>query len=172
MLEDKMKTKKTTELPEEVFFRYASDCIESRVKRGKIGEDVQRKLQQCLTQGICPNKDLLEAAFSDGLKLLKEYSEQHSLNYWSVAAIRDYFIKGHNVFIEQGKGAYVSYPPELKELCKVHVGKIIEKEKKENNTFYVIAYNGRNIKIIGNRVPDAKIGDKVSVHYRMAVEKL
>ena len=85
--------------------------------------------------------------------------------------MRDYFLKYHNEFIENGHGIYAIAPPTFKDICMVHIADVTGKKDR----FLSIEYEKKDgtIKkrnVFSEFVPDVKVGDKVTVHYGYAIE--
>ena len=163
-----------TQTPEEVFFRYAYPCTSDLLALDMITQEKFKEITDLFKQGETPDRGFLEEAYPNAVKRIKRIAQELGKPYWTEEVIRHYFINHHNKVIDGGEGPYGKpyYTPKLKELCKVHIGQIKEKRIKNGTTIYHVNYNNSQTTIIGNLVPDADIGDKVSIHFRFAIEKL
>ena len=83
--------------------------------------------------------------------------------------IKEYFFgEKHNDFIDKQDGMYAEVSPTIRGLCKVHKAEVTE--RREN--VLTVKYDGISRNIFATLVPDVKVGDKVSVHWAFAIEKL
>jgi len=160
------------ENPEEVFFKYAYPCSSTLLQLGTINEAQFDLLNHYFEKNKTPDRDLLEICFPVAIKRLKRFASNS--DYWNVDNIREYFFVHHNQVIDNKEGFYadVRCNDQVRELCKVQFCDIQRKETVAGNVVYhVEELGGEQFKVSGKYLPDAKIGDRVSVHWRFAIEK-
>ena len=163
MLEDKMGES------EEVFFKYAFPCTEDLFNIGAINREDYERMQNYKKKGETPKREELERVYKNAIRRMEEY---FGINFWNVEKIREYFLKQHNKFIDAGDGEYKNAPHTIKDLCKVKIGKVIKKRKVGGSLIYIVKVGKEEIGVIGNYLPNAEIGDKISFHWKIAVEKI
>ncbi len=87
--------------------------------------------------------------------------------------IREYFYSYHNHVIDKGEGVYAKAPPMLKELSRVDKARVIARK---GNVLIVEYIDKKGVNkrrnVLDSFVPDAKLGDVVTIHYGYAVEKV
>ena len=144
----------------EVFFlKYAFPCSFIIKERRQIDEKTFHLLRDAALNNKAPDKPLLE---------MKK-------DKWDLAVLREYFLKRHNRIIDNGMFAYKNAPESQKRLCKIHIAEIAE----DKGDCFIVQYRENNRKnkkstrvVLKELVPDAKIGDRVTIHYGYAVEKI
>jgi hypothetical protein len=100
---------------------------------------------------------------------LKQIAKERGRNYWDLEIIKEYFFgEKHNDFIDKQEGMYSEFGPTLRELCKVHKAEVIEKR----GNILTVKYNGIARNVFATLTPKVKVGDKVTVHWAFAIEKL
>jgi len=170
MLEDKVGE------AEEIFFRYAFPCTGDLLDIRAISEEDYRKMERYAKRGETPRRQELERIYKNAIRRMKIVAGELKKPLWDLNVVREYFLRRHNEFIDNGEGAYKDAPHSIRELCKVRIGKVVGKEvrKEENNRIiiYVVEYEGKKERIIGNYCPYAEIGDRISFHWKTAIEKI
>ena len=74
--------------------------------------------------------------------------------------------------IDRKEGLYKDAPPVVIKYCKIRCGQIIERTGKGEKTLYTVEFDGEREKVVGKYLPDANIGDKISTHWKFAIEPL
>ena len=157
---------------EEIFFKYAFPCTEDLLNVGAISEEDYRKMERYAKRGETPRRQELERIYKNAIRRMKIVAGELKKPLWDLNVVREYFLRRHNKFIDDGEGAYKDAPHSIRELCKVKIGKIVRKEKNNGNIFYVVEYEGKKERIIGNYCPYAEIRDRISFHWKTAIEKI
>ena len=85
---------------------------------------------------------------------------------WDLEVFKEYFLRKHNGMVEKGFEFSKEIPRTLKELCKVHRAEITNK----NGDVLTVRYGDRTRTVLNILVPNAKIGDVVTIHYGYACE--
>ena len=155
--------------PELYFLRYSFPCASTRLQLKKITQEMYDKVEDCAMNGKQLERKVLEETFPEAIERLRRLAKEMHKEYWSIEVIRQYFLKGgHNDVINRGEGVYATYPETMKEFCRVHIGKVIDKKEQ----VLKVEYNGKERIVFRTFVPDAKVGDRVTIHYGFAVEKV
>jgi hydrogenase maturation factor len=153
---------------ETYFLRYAYPCLFVIKQRGEIDDALMEKLRLAAVKDEPVDRFLLEKIFFRAFKRMKNVAKELRKDVWDIEVIKDYFIGRHNLMIDAGLETYEKAPESLKKLCKVSEGKIVAIKKGA----LVVDLGNERRPVNSDFVPDAKIGDKVTVHYGYAVEKL
>lgn len=151
---------------EKYFLRYAFPCAFVIRARNEIDDAAYSELEDAAVKGKLIEKDKLEKIFNRAFAELSRIAKERGKNKWDPSVIRHYFLNEHNKIIDRREGSYKNFPPTLCELSKVLVGEIIEK----NNDILSVKIKDKIRRVLNHFVPEAKEGDKVTVHYGYAVE--
>ncbi|MBW2991137.1 HypC/HybG/HupF family hydrogenase formation chaperone [Candidatus Woesearchaeota archaeon] len=155
--------------PEKYFLKYAYPCSFVLVDLGKITEEKRKELEQKLLKNEPVSRAELENIFKAAFKRLKEIAKQMKKDYWDLEVIKEYFFEEkHNDFIDKQDGMYAEVSPTIRELCKVHKAEVTEKR----DNVLTVKYEGIARNVFATLVPDAKVGDKVTVHWAFAIERV
>lgn len=160
--------------PEILFLKYSYPCCIVLAQRKEINIKTMKELEKAAIQDKEIEKEILEKIFFRAISRMKALAKD--TNYFTIENIRDYFINRHNELLDGkqkvaddgGLDIDKNAPKALKELCKVHKATIIKKEK----NYFIVKFNNRTRPVINSFVPDAKIGDTVTIHYGYACEKI
>ncbi|KYK25067.1 hypothetical protein AYK26_02630 [Euryarchaeota archaeon SM23-78] len=159
----------SSETPERYFLKYAYPCSFVLVDLGKITDEKRKELEKQLLNNEPIDRTELENIFKAAFKRLKEIAKEMKKDYWDLEVIKEYFFgEKHNDFIDKQEGMYSEFSPTIRELCKVHKAEVTE--KREN--ILTVKYAGIARNVFATLVPDAKVGDKVTVHWAFAIEKV
>jgi len=153
---------------EEYFFRYAYPCSDMLLKLGKLDKDSKEILDKEFECNVIPTKLQLEEFFPSALIRMKNIAKKMNLDYWDIAVIKKYFREEHNKYIDSNDGAYAKLPPSIKDICKVYIAEVID--VKDN--ILVVKYDHKERSVINKFIPDIKKGDRVTIHFGFAVEKV
>lgn len=153
--------------PEVFFIKYAYPCSFIIRQRKEITDDELEELKKAAINNIALPKEKLEKIFFRAFQKIEPLAKEMNKDKWDLDVLQNYFIKNHNEIIEKGMYAYAKAPDTLKELCKVHVAKVVEVK----DEFLVVEYANKKIRVVNKElVPNAKFGDNVTIHYGYAVE--
>lgn len=166
------KMVENNETPEEVFFRYAFPCTEDLFTTRLISKDDYKKMNEYSKKRKTPKRQELEKIYRNAIRRIKTLAQSSNKPIWDSEVIRNYFLKEHNKAIDEGEGDYKNAPHRLRELCKVKIGEVVEKYNRGKIVFYKVDYGDSKEQAIGTYYPDAKIGDRISTHWRFAVERI
>jgi len=152
--------------PEVYFLKYAYPCTYTLLEQGKISEEKQEFLKQCILDKEEISREELEFIFPNASKQIKKIASKLNLKTWSVDVIKQYFTEDHNMHLDYGT-ANVCKPGEtFKEFCKVRIVKVIKKQE----NILTIQYQDKTKKVLGELVPNVQIGNVVTIHQGFAVE--
>ena len=155
--------------PEVFFLKYAYPCSYILLQRKEISEEQLENLRQAAIKGLVIPKEKLEKIYFRAFEKITPIAKDLGKDKWDLEVLKEYFITRHNEVIDKGMYAYAKAPPVLKELCKVHKAKIID--KKDN--ILIVQYSQGKIRPVNNElVPEAEIGETVTIHYGYAIELL
>ena len=164
---DKKVSKKLS--PESYFLRYAYPCSFMLVDLGKITNKKRQELEKRLLLGQPVPRQELEKIFAAAFKRLRQIASEMKKDCWDLDVIKEYFFgERHNDFIDRLDGIYAELGPSLRELCKVHKAQVIDKR----GNVITVKYDGVARNVFSTLVPDAKPGDRVTVHWAFAIEKI
>lgn len=153
--------------PELYFLRYSLPCLEALYTQGRVTEKQKNSIEKKFFSSQEIKKEEIKNIFVEAIRRLKESAKKSNLEYWSIDAIRKYFLEAHNKYIEKGDGMYSKVGSEFKELCKVKIGIV-----KEVDPFVIVVCNHDELKALNVYDLSLKKGDLVSVHWKTVVEKL
>lgn len=151
---------------ENYFLRYAFPCAFIIKQRGEINKEEYDKLFDIAVNNKLVEREKLEKIFFRAFKYINELAKEKKRDKWDFEVIKEYFLKKHNELIKQGIGVYKNAPKTLKDLSKVNEAEIINKK----GNILEVKFNNKKRFVSNVFVPDAKIGDKVRIHYGFAVE--
>jgi hypothetical protein len=153
--------------PVTYFMKYAFPCTYVLKEQGKISQAVFNRIEKATLASKPVPKEILEKTYINAFRRLKEVAKTMKKDYWDYEVIKEYFQNHHNNYIMDGDGGYKDAPEILKDLCKIHKGKIVD----AHADFFVVSYDGGKTRVVANfLVPEAKKGDKVFIHHGFAVE--
>ncbi len=156
---------------ESYFFRYAFPCAHLTLERGAITQEEYDELERRFLEDDPPSREILEKTYSVAFGFLKKLGEKMGgKDKWDPQVIKKYWKEGaHNEVIDKGEGYFSDKPEALKELCRIHTAKVIG--KKDN--LLIVKYGDNKTRVVFDSiVPDAKVGDIVTIHYAYAIEKV
>ncbi|MBL7054603.1 hypothetical protein ISS05_02510 [Candidatus Woesearchaeota archaeon] len=151
---------------ENYFLRYAFPCAFILKQRGEINQKKYDWLFDIAVNNKYIKKEELEKIFFRAFNYIDELAKEKNKGRWDFEIIKEYFLKRHNEIIEQGRDMYKDAPETLKELSKVIEAEITDKKE----DILEIRFNNKKRFVSNIFVPEAKIKDKVRVHYGFAVE--
>jgi hypothetical protein len=158
-----------SETPERYFLRYAYPCSFVLVEQARISEQKRKELEKKLLNNEKIDRVELENLFPAAFKRIKELALAMKKDAWSLDVIREYFFgEKHNDFIDKKDGMYALFGPTFREICKVHKAEVIARK----NNVLTVKYGSVERNVFATLVPDAKKGDKVTVHLAFAIEKI
>ena len=151
--------------PEVYFLKYAFPCSFVLWKIGRqITEEEYRRLEDVAVNNKVLPREFLERVFTTAFGQIEKIAEELGKDKWDVNVIKEYFCVRHNAFLE-----HFDNPAGLKEICKVY--KAVVKEVGDDEL--IVEYGeGKKRKVKKTFVRDVKVGDKVTIHYDYAVEKI
>jgi hypothetical protein len=152
---------------EEYFFKYAFPCAEVLLEWGSITPGEYEELEKIFFAKKVPDKKTLEKVFIAAFRRIKKLAQGMGKDYWDSEVIREYWEKNHNEIIDKGEGNYSKVPESFKDLCRVHVAEITYRKEGK----MVVKYKDKKRVVFDFLVPDAKIGEKVRIHFSYAICK-
>ncbi len=152
--------------PEVFFLKYAYPCAFIILQRKEITEKELEELEYAAVNEIALPREKLEKIFFRAFKRISQLAEELNKNKWDLEVIKEYFLNRHTELVEQGFEMESNIPKTLKELCKIHKAKVVERKK----NLLVVKYNGRTRTVMNILTPSVRIGDTVTIHYGYAVE--
>jgi len=157
---------------ENYFLRYAYPCAYIAFQRKQISQEELDELGEIALKNLPVERERLERVFYKAFEDINELADKRGKDKWDFSIIKEFFNSYHNKCINEGKGTYGIAPEVLKELSRVYVAMVVD--KKENNLMVVYKdINGIEKKraVLGEYIPDIKIGERVKIHYGYAVER-
>ncbi|MFH1506773.1 MAG: hypothetical protein ABIE94_07375 [archaeon] len=156
---------------ENYFLRYAYPCAYILMQLKEITQEELDELEDTAINNREISRERLEKIFHNAFHHIGELAKKKNKDKWNLDIIRYYFHRYHNKIIDEKRGIYAQTPMMLNELSRVEVAKIIDKKDK----VLVVEYLGKDMKMKNRNVhnsfvPQAKVGDHVTIHYGYAVE--
>jgi len=146
-------------LPEVYFLRYAFPCARNLVDlRKTMTEEEYEVMRKAVETDTPMDREYLEKTFKKAVQGFKKISE----DFWRIEVIREYFWKQHEENLSK------DLPPMVRRLCLVRKGTLI----KQFGKAFKVVFDDEETRIITPLYKDAKVGDKVMVHYGHAAEKV
>ena len=155
--------------PVGTFMKYALPCVASRLRDGRLKDkSVYDKFEQDCLNAVERDKSELEKMFESAFTVIKKYAAGKEI--WSGEVIKGYWRKEHNLSIDRGEEGYDMVPEKLRRFCKVYEVEIVGKQDKSFNIRY--PFNQKDSRVNAVLLPDAKVGDRITVHLGYAIEKI
>ena len=153
--------------PEVYFLKYAYPCSWVIQMRGEILEEDLKRLEDAAVYSKVLPREYLERIYFRAFARIKKIAAEMGKNeYWDNAVIEEYFRRRHNAFVDASE-----HPESLKKLCRVHEAEVLMVEG--NKLVVRYKHEGeRQRKVRKDFVPDAKAGEKVTIHYHYAIERV
>lgn len=152
--------------PERYFFERAFGCTWGRVERKEMTVEDYGKLERLFLSGENPPRELIERFYFKAIEEMSGLAESLGKDLWTLEVVSEYWNKYHNQIIDGRKGMYKNIPDGLAEKCKYLEANIISKCPKDH--VLVVSYSGKRRIVFDNLVPEAKVGDRVKIHYAYA----
>lgn len=146
------------------FLRYAFPCAHVLCKvRKEISDEDYKKMEKAAANGEVLPRAYLEKVFFRAFKRIEKIADEMKEDKWDKEVIKEYFVNRHNDFVHNSEN-----PETFKEMCKVQKAEILEiKDGK-----LLVRYDNKMREVKGDYIENAKAGDKVTIHYSYAVEKI
>jgi|SRR3989344_2812854 len=155
--------------PEVFFLKYAFPCSFIIRQRGEITEKEFKMLEDAAINGKSLPRKLLEKVYFRAFEKIGKLADEMGKDKWDLSILKEYFLTRHNNLINDGMYSYAEAPEALKNLCKVHKAKVVGIKKDA----LIVEYDGgKRRPVLKTLVPDANLGDTVTIHYGYAVEKV
>lgn len=150
--------------PEVYFLRYAFPCSHIICKiRKEINEEEYKKMERAAAENKVLPREFLEKVFFRAFERISKIADELGKDKWNKEVIKEYFVNRHNDFVHNSEN-----PETFKDLCRVHKAEIVELTGNE----LVVKYGKNKKRKVKSYVKNAKVGDKVVIHYFYAVEKV
>jgi hypothetical protein len=154
---------------EAYFLKYAFPCAFITLQRGAIDAKTYDRLEKAAVRGESLTRKTLEKVFAAANRRMNILVKEHGYEKWSMQLVHDYYWKWHDRFIKDGEGSYEFAPKILKDLCRVRQGTVIRGGKQAA----VVRFKGGKTRPVMTALTGPlKKGDKVTVHYGYACERL
>jgi len=153
---------------EEYFFRYAYPCSDMLVRLGKLDKERKIILDKEFKSNVIPTKLELEECFPEAFRRIKQIAREMRRDYWDILVIKKYFQEEHNKFIDANDGTYKRLPDTIKNLCKVYIAEVLDVK----GNILLVKYDHKEKSVINKFIKNLKIGDKVTIHFGFAIEKV
>ena len=155
--------------PEVLFLKYAFPCAFVIKQRGEIDNKTFKTLEDAAINNTVLSHSLLEKIFFRAFERIGNVAKEMKRHRWDAEVIREYFVRRHNEIIDKGMYSYAKAPESLKDLCRVHVATV----KSVSGNYLVVGYGDERTRpVMSDLVRGIKEGEKVTIHYGYAVEKV
>lgn len=152
------------------FLRYAYPCSHILCNvRGEIGEEDFEILRLAALGERETNKEKLEKIFWRAFERIEKIAEELGKDKWDISVIREYFRARHNTVLDDS-----DYPDSFKEQCKVYEGEVIDMKNGDMVVAYASGTDGKKKKrrVRKDYLENIRVGDRVTIHWGYAIEKL
>ncbi len=151
---------------ETYFLKYAFPCTFVIRLRKQVDEPTFRMLEAAAMNGTPVDRTTLEGTYKKAFMRMKKVALELGKDYWSPEVIREYFVNRHNAVIAEDEG-YKEAPATLRELCRTEHATVVD----QRDGILVVQFGeGKTRTVSSVFVPDAKVGDRVVIHYGYAIE--
>jgi hydrogenase maturation factor len=149
--------------PEEYFFKYAFPCAWVKLERKELSRNKYNELKRRFLKNMPPNRKELEEIFYKAFFWIRQLAKDMNKSKWNLEVLQRYWRKEHNRIVEEED---IGIPKSLKDLCKIHEAEVIEKKRNK----LIVKYNNSKRVVFNSIVPDASVGNIVTIHYAYAIE--
>jgi len=166
--------------PEECFFRFAFPCSEVLYTVGKIDKKTFSLLQDFAEKKQAPPRELLEQTFRSAIRKIRERMNIEDI--WNLDTIKKYFLKVHNEALDDCDIDHLTRDElnkhglleQILKLCRIHEAAVIGIISKPSLPHKVlkVKFNSTERNIVNLYDLNVAEGDRVIVHYGIAVEKI
>ncbi|MBD3208969.1 hypothetical protein GF367_00940 [Candidatus Woesearchaeota archaeon] len=148
------------------FLRYAFSCAQVLRESGEMTQQEYDKV----ADAAMDDKELplpeLERLFPAAFRRLRSIAEREGKPTYDEQAVKEYFPRDHNGFIDAGDGTYGEAPAWFCELCKVKRLEVLRTKVVDDKLFLRVEQN----RWVQSPFFNAITGDIVVVHHHYAVE--
>ena len=153
---------------EDYFLKYSFPCAHVLLEMGSINEKKFEELKKNTLQNKSMSRSELITLFPAAFRRITEVAAKMNKDIWDIDVMKKYFLQEHNNYIDAKDGNYKNFGSSFGDFCKVYKGKIIFKE----GNMLTVQYEDRERNVLLDILPDAQIGDTVTIHQGFAVEKI
>ncbi|MFH1770633.1 MAG: hypothetical protein ABH828_03690 [archaeon] len=153
---------------EQYFLRYSFPCAHVLLEMGSINEKKLEELKENIVNNKTMNRTELMMLFSAAFRRMTEVAARMNKDVWDMEVIKKYFLEEHNMYIDKKDGNYDKFGSTFRDFCKVYKGKVIKKE----GDVLTVQYGAKVRSVLSDILPEAKVGDNVTIHQAFAVEIL
>lgn len=150
------------------FLKYSFPCAHTLLEMGSIDDAKLKELEENAINNKRMSKTELMMLFPAAFRRMNEVAAKLKKDVWDIEVIRHYFLEDHNVYIDKKEGNYGNFTKTFRDFCKIYKAEVIAKE----DNILTVKFEGGQRNVFSDILPDAKVGDKVSIHQSFAVEKL
>ena len=151
--------------PEIYFLKYAYPCSHILCAvRKEITKKEFNEMENAAINNIKLEREFLEKVYWRAFERINKLTKEMGKEKWDIEVIKEYFLIRHNDILDNS-----DYPESFKEMCKVFTGEVI---RKTNDGEIIVKYKNNERKVKTNYLPEIKIGDKVTIHWQYAIEKI
>jgi len=158
-----------------LFQRYAVPCAFQLVMSRKLSQDQLDDLEQRAAEGNAWSREVLEETFPTAFSRIRTCFPDQDV--WEIDVVRGYFRDKHNPIVKD-----LDVDDRYRNLCMVHEAEVLEVIDDE---WMRVCYEGSELFPEGSKyrgrqerrvkrmfVPDVVKGEKVTIHWKYAVEKI
>jgi hypothetical protein len=153
---------------EKYFLKYAFPCAFLKLERKEITDKEYKELESKFLEGDSVSRSKLEKIFKPAFIRIKRLAKKMNKDYWNFDVMKEYWLNEHNKLIEENDGGYSEQTEKFKDLCRIHVAEIIEKDGNK----FIVQYSNKKRRVYNSILPEADRGDRVTIHFKYAIEKL
>ncbi|MFH1589450.1 MAG: hypothetical protein ABIB43_02700 [archaeon] len=150
------------------FLKYSFPCAHVLLDMGSITQTKFDELKENTLNNKKMNKTELMMLFPAAFRRMNEVAAKMRKDVWDKEVIKHYFLHDHNMYIDKKEGNYGRFTKTFRDFCKIYKAEVIARE----DNALTVKFEGGQRTVFSDILPDAKVGDKVSIHQAFAVEKL
>ncbi|NQU97913.1 HypC/HybG/HupF family hydrogenase formation chaperone [Candidatus Woesearchaeota archaeon] len=154
--------------PEQYFLKYSFPCAHVLVEMGSIDEKKFEELKENVLNNKVMDREELMILFPSAFRRIMEVAVKMKKDVWDVDVLKKYFLDEHNMYIDAKDGNYEKYGSHFRDFCKVHKAKVVHKE----GDVLTVEFGEKSRNVLSDILPEAEVGDTVTVHQGFAVEKV
>lgn len=151
--------------PEVYFLKYALPCSHILFTvRKEVSKEEFDMMKDAASNDKVLSREFLERVFFRAFDRIKILAGEMGKDKWDFEVIKEYFRVRHNPVLDKS-----DYPESFKDMCRVYEAKVLEIQGGEMIVEYGI---GTKRKVKKDFVSGVGVGDKVTIHWSHAVEKV
>lgn len=152
--------------PEQYFLKYSYPTAQTLYEMGSISDKKLAEIKKHVLSDKSLSRTELMMLFPSTFVRIVKLADEMKKEVWDIKVMKSYFMDKHNSYVDEIVTSDLT--KNVSDFRKVFKGRIIVKD----GDMLTVEYEDRHRQVLSDLVPDAKPGDKVTIHQGFAVEKL